>query len=489
MLANGSINVTLYVHSHMPINTGPELKSSFEYVSTRSDAEASIATNELNSTPEVVEKADILVAGSLAIDLACDYAPFGSKHADITPKLNTSNPSIINQSLGGVGHNVALAASYLGSSVLFCSVVSDDLSGRAALSSLKKKSGIQPEGIQVLGSAAGTRTAQYVAINDAKKDLMVAMADMSILELSSDYLNFAGFWEPLISRTRPNWVVVDANWSVPVLDKWISLAKQHNAKVAFEPVSTAKSLRLFAASHNQRSSTIPTSSFDSSSLTPAIINSSTVIPNNKIDLITPNSYELTEIYAAAREAHLFESSAWWEIIDSLSLPSSGSRERLVSLTSRDLVDRGIPQQSIQLLPYLPCILTKLGQNGVLLTQILKPGDERLTHPDHAKYVLGRTVVHENSDDKSNSGIGGVYMRLFPPAEVVGDKAVVSVNGAGDTLLGVVVAGLAKSGQNGNYGGLSRLENIIPVAQRASERTLRSYDAVSAEIKGLAPFLD
>jgi len=37
--------------------------------------------------------------------------------------------------------------------------------------------------------------------------------------------------------------------------------------------------------------------------------------------------------------------------------------------------------------------------------------------------------------------GGVYMRLFPPVEVVED--IVSVNGVGDTFLGVLVVGLAK----------------------------------------------
>lgn len=99
--------------------------------------------------PELPEDADVLVAGSLAIDLSCDYSPFGSELAQVAPVPHTSNPAIIGQSLGGVGHNVAVAASYVGSDVIFCSVVADDLSGRAALASLTKE-GLTNTGIQVL---------------------------------------------------------------------------------------------------------------------------------------------------------------------------------------------------------------------------------------------------------------------------------------------------------------------------------------------------
>lgn len=90
-----------------------------------------------------------MVAGSLAIDLSCDFAPFGNKQVQVAPVPHTSNPAVIGQSLGGVGHNVALAANYVGSDVLFCSVVADDLSGRTALASLEKE-GLSTAGVQIL---------------------------------------------------------------------------------------------------------------------------------------------------------------------------------------------------------------------------------------------------------------------------------------------------------------------------------------------------
>ncbi|KAL1982996.1 hypothetical protein VTN96DRAFT_611 [Rasamsonia emersonii] len=408
-----------------------------------------------------VEKADVLVAGSLAIDFSCDYAPLGDRRKEISPFPHTSNPAIIGQSLGGVGHNVALAARYAGSSVLFCSAVADDLSGRAALSALEKEN-LSTKGVQTLPPSLGVRTAQYVAVNDAKKDLVVAMADMGIMELPEHDFNFDNFWDPILARTKPNWVVVDANWSAGVLAKWISCAKYHGARVAFEPVSTAKSTRIFSKDRSGG----------------AVIGPSDTVPNHKLNLAAPNRLELASMYTTARENGLFDSSGWWNVIDALGMSSSGSRDRLISITSKAIVDEGLPQQSIQLLPFIPCILTKLGPQGVLLTQLLQPNDPRLTSADSAPYILSRAT--------DNSLIGGVYMRLFPPETVLADKDVVSVNGAGDTLLGVVMAGLAMKSETKQ---VKRLEDIIPVAQKASLKTLQSPDSVSVDIRGLRTLLE
>ena len=86
--------------------------------------------------------ADILVYGSVAMDLSCNYIP-QSHCADassevesirlnegVSPQLHTSNVATITPSVGGVGHNVALAAQRAGDgkvSVRLCSVVANDL--------------------------------------------------------------------------------------------------------------------------------------------------------------------------------------------------------------------------------------------------------------------------------------------------------------------------------------------------------------------------
>ncbi|KAJ5605831.1 hypothetical protein N7510_008612 [Penicillium lagena] len=411
---------------------------------------------EIPTTPhEPVARTDILVAGSLAIDLSCDYTPFGDERAQVAPLPHTSNPAAIGQSLGGVGHNVALAANYIGGNVLFCSVVADDLSGRAALSALEKE-GLSTAGIQVLPATPGTRTAQYIAVNDANKELLVAMADMGIFEFPENQLDFDGFWEPLLQRTQPRWVVVDANWRAELLAKWTTLARKYGARVAFEPVANAKSRRLFGRD---------------SSGAGATIGPEHTLPNHAISLACPNRLELAAMHGAARDASLFDSPGWWRLIDAMGLSPAGSRDRLVALTSPALVDEGLPQQSLQLLPFIPCILTKLGSAGAFLTQLLPPGDARLTDPDAASYILART------SPSADVPFGGVYMRLFPPEAVIQPSDVVSVNGAGDTLLGVLIAGLARSES-------ARVEDILPVAQEASRRTLASPGGVSADLVGL-----
>ena len=414
-------------------------------ISVTSRADQATSETELGHSPRKdplkhLAKADVLVAGSLAIDLSCDFAP--TEVNSTTPALHTSNRAIIGQSLGGVGHNVAIAAKYLDSSVLYCSVVGDDLSGQTALTSLRQE-GLSTSGIKVLPASSGARTAQYVAVNDAKKDLVVAMADMGIMELPEQTLDFDGFWEPMMSRAQPQWAVVDANWNAEVLGKWVALAKKHGARVAFEPVSTAKSGRLFRSA----------------------IGPSDCVPNHSINLAAPNQLELAAMYMAAREGGLFDSEGWWHLIDAMRMPASGSRERLVAMTSAMLVNQGIPQQSIQLLPFIPCIVTKLGPQGVLLAQLLRPGDARLTSPESAPYILSRASTAEG-------GVGGVYLRLFPPAAVLEEAEIVSVNGAGDTLLGAVVTGLARG---------RAVEEVIPGAQKASLLTLQQAGGVSEAI--------
>ena len=318
----------------------------------------------------------MIVAGSLAIDLSCDYLPTNTPAASHQPQPHTSNPASVRQSLGGVGQNIATALHYLKTSVRLCSSVADDIAGSTALRMLADR-GLQTSGMQKLST--GFRTAQYIAINDAHKNLVLAMADMKILE--DTHGDFDTLWKPQVEACKPKWLVIDANWDPTVLRKWIEVARTIGAKVAYEPVSVMKSRRIFPTKH------------------PGL----TTVPNNSISLATPNALELASMHEAATVAGLFERADWWHTIDSIGLPSSGSRDRLVSLTSGALVDRGVPQQSIRLLPFIPSILTTLGQQGVLMTQMLRPGDDRLTSPTSAPYILSRST--DGSDF-----VSGVYMR-------------------------------------------------------------------------------
>ena len=366
------------------------------------------------------------------------------------PQLHTSNPASITQTLGGVGQNVATALHHLGSSLRLCSSVADDVAGSTALNILAER-GLPTAGIQTRGQ--GARTAQYVAINDAQRHLMIAMADMNILEDTSE--DFDSLWKPHFDACKPKWLVVDANWHSNTLRKWLHVGKASGGKVAFEPVSAAKSRRAFSAQLRSDASRA-------------------AVPNHLIDLATPNALELSSMHDAASDAGLFDREDWWRTIDSIGLSSSGSRDKLVSVTSSLLVDQGAPQQSIRLLPFIPCILTTLGEQGVLMTQMLRPGEGRLLSPDAAPYILSRST-------DGNDVVGGVYMRLFPPVEDVSSNEIISVNGVGDTFLGVLIAGLTKEKPR-------NIVDLIDIAQRGSVMTLKSKESVSPQLSILQNLL-
>ena len=383
----------------------------------------------------------IIVAGALAVDYSCDYAPLDSSATSSSPQLQTSNPARITQTLGGVAHNVARAAHYLGSNVRLCSAVCDDLSGRSALAQLAAEN-FDTRGIVTLPSVE-SNTAQYVAVNDLNRDLMVAMADMRILEtLPVDEETLL----PL-TQAKPKIVVVDANWPSTSLNTWLTRAKELAATTAFEPVSVAKSIGLFSSWH------------------PSDLRA---FPNHLVDIATPNAFELAALHRHAQEKDFFSTPSWWSVIDSLGITSQGARAQFALATSPALVDQGIPQQSIQLLPFIPTLLTKLGPQGVLMTQLLHAEDPRLVDADAAPYILSRSK-------NGSKEVGGVYMRLFPPAEVLRDGEIVSVNGVGDTFLGTLVTGLVDG---------RRVEDCVMAAQKAAALTLRSAQSVNPELAHL-----
>ena len=411
------------------------------------------------------QKSNVFVAGILAVDYACDHQPRSDAASAL--EMHTSNPARIVQSLGGVGHNVARAASLMGGDVRFCSAVGDDLSGKAAMEALSAEK-LSNTAVKVLPTESARRTAQYISVNEQNKDLTIAMADMSILNLpeagKEDIIAqaFDDCWLPQLEESRPTHVVIDANWPPQYLSRWFEAAKSVDAHVTFEPVSNAKAITPFqlpALPGHKQSETL------------------SAFPHSSIQLSTPNSYELSAMHSAAHSRGFFERQDWWEVIDSLGIPSTGARVAMSLATSPELVDQGIPQQSIRLLPFISTICTKLGSKGVLVTQLLSAGDPRLTSGAHAPFILSRCT----NGTEGTLGVGGVYMRLFPPAEEVKPEDIVSVNGVGDTFAGTLVAELAKAKAEGKNKGV---EDCIDIAQKAAVLTLKSSEAVNPAISTL-----
>ncbi|RCI15100.1 hypothetical protein L249_6827 [Ophiocordyceps polyrhachis-furcata BCC 54312] len=385
---------------------------------------------------KVDASSDVLVAGAVAVDLTCDPVNV----TDGAPRPCTSNPARIAQSVGGVGYNVALAAHLVSNNtrVRFCSMVADDVAGSTVLSSLRA-SGLDTSHVQTLQqqSHPDARTAQYVAVNDDKGSLVIAMADMAIFSQHSA----PDQWASVTATTAPKWLVVDSNWNPRGIREWLAVGKEYGVKTALEPVSVAKSRSLFCPQ--------------------AGMAKLGVFPHASLHVATPNSYELEAMNAAARDNGYLELGDWFGVIDSLQM--RGARDKFVRLTSPELVAAGVPVQSVQLLPYIPTILTKLGSRGVLLTALLGRDDPLLRDADADEYILTRAAA-------GHSSVGGVYMRLFPAVERL--QQVVSVNGAGDTFLGVLMSGLAQGG---------RVENLVDTAQRGAVLSLKCREAVSPDL--------
>ena len=282
-----------------------------------------------------------------------------------------------------------------------------------------------------------SRTAQYVAVNDSSRNLVLAMADMGIFTQHS----FPDQWRAAVANAPPKWLVVDANWNAKSIREWISIGKEHNSRVAFEPVSMVKSKGLFPTQKG--------------------LSKLDVFPHASVDLASPNSYELSAMYQSAKDNGYLDDYAWFEIIDAFGM--TGARDRFVRLTSPALTDAGVPFQSVSLLPYIPTLLTKLGSDGVLLTTLLGRDDPLLRDENADEYLLARA-------SPTHPSAGGIYMRLFPRVETVTD--VVSVNGVGDTFLGVLISGLAQGGS---------VEKLVDVAQQGAVLTLRSAHSVSPNL--------
>lgn len=288
----------------------------------------------------------------------------------------------------------------------------------------------------------GSRSAQYVAVNDGKKDLVIAMADMGIFK---DY-PLPHHWQDTVAEIKPKWLVVDGNWSHEQLRTWLQAGRDAGSQIVFEPVSVEKSRGLFCREKG--------------------LHKLRLFPDPSVTLASPNQYELAAMHQAAQENEYFESTEWFDIIDSFSM--RGARDKFVHLAGQDLTDAGVPIQSVQLLPYIPTLLTKLGSKGVLMTAILGKDDPRLRDRDEEEYILSRAPP-------THPSVGGIYMRLFPAAEKVQD--IVSVNGVGDTFLGVLVAGIAQGG---------RTDKLINVAQKGAVLSLQWPGSVSpnvAKLKG------
>lgn len=385
-----------------PESTGikPSTRLSKAHLTRGSSLTGSVTYRQPQS--HIVEKADIVVVGSIALDSTSTLS---------TTVMGDSNPGATASSIGGVGHNVSLAAKYATkerSHVRLVSVVGDDLAGRSLLSQLKD-SGFDVSGIKV---ETGT-TAQYTSIHKPSGDLMVACADMSIVEQ-----DFSEHIASQIRSSMPSVVVLDCNLSPDVLGKTLHLLQQEfpSTKVIVEPTSAPKAARI-GGKHLR------------------------VWPHHTISMATPTATELDSMFSAFSSQELFSDyDEWFPLVDSLGLDAS-FRDLVAKIAAlKPLVDQGVLQQLLQILPYIPNLAIKLGAKGVLSVSINRNVSDYKSIPTTSPFApetitsKGRRYT-ENGESKTL----GVVVQYYPIPKENENLTIKNVTGAGDLLVGYLAA--------------------------------------------------
>ncbi len=147
----------------------------------------------------------------------------------------TSNPGTVHRSVGGVAANIATNLARLAVPVSLASAVGDDGGSGVVLAGLVG-AGVDTRGVLVRPEA---RTASYIAVLDSSGELVVAVADMSVIDGLgagwvddiADVLGGADVW------------VLDANLSDEALSAVLA-RRRDGVLVAADPASAPKALRL-----------------------------------------------------------------------------------------------------------------------------------------------------------------------------------------------------------------------------------------------------
>lgn len=381
--------------------------------------------------------------------------------------MNESNPGTISTSIGGVGYNVALAHMYakqsqkLGSKSRFVSAVGDDIVGASILRHVDR-SGIDISGIKVF---AEEKSAQYVAHIDFEGHLTLATADMRIFESKE----FAKYAKKQVESAKPKIIVVDCNLLPEGLDAVFEAAAALEVppKVIVEPTSAPKLSRMIQVNSGKLK----------------------VFPNNIILLVTPTVEELGQIHDSFARREFFDDyDAWFPMLDLLGIDSQ-FREKMASLALKNkamktMLDKGVIQQAVQILPYIPNILVKLGSQGCALISLNTNVEDYKSVPTTSKFRPSFTLISQGRKYEEGKTLGVTIEHFDVPTENANLK-VVNVTGAGDSLLGYLTALLIKTDWLTN--GIELLEQEwgkwegIYKAQIASGKTIESTDAVSAKI--------
>lgn len=407
----------------------------------------------------VDEPISTLFIGLVAQDTIC------SIHGSISD--GDSNPARIESSIGGVGFNIALAHHYsvrsksLPVRSRLLTAVGKDTVGQSIIDHISDTQ-MDVDGIKVVDKA---KTAQYVATLKQDGSLALAAADMLIMESTE----FIDHFKLEIQKIKPKIVVVDCNLSFLGLNSVLQAVSslEEVPRLIVEPTSAPK-LRCLAK------------------VDPSNIK---VFPQNTISLITPTANELSNIHDSFNEMGFFDDfDSWFPLLDLIGMNSLflNQMESLArkNAVMRKLLEQGIVQQAMKILPYIPNILVKLGSDGCVFFSLNTNINDYNSVPTTSAFKPSFTLISHGKDHGMNKTLG-VTMEHFAVPPENRNISIVNETGAGDTLLGYLTSSLSQNDWLTNEIVLLEQEwgkwEGIYKSQVASGKTLQSSESVSKEI--------
>jgi pseudouridine kinase len=171
--------------------------------------------------------AEVVVVGAACLDVK------GRPLGDIV--AGTSNPGVVQISVGGGARNVAENLARLGTPTALLSVVCQDDFGRTIMRQTEH-AGVDTDHMLI---SCEQHSAAYMALQSAERALLVALDDTTAISaLTPEYISDHA---SLLEQARM--VVIDANVPLETAETLLAICRAAGIPVALEPVAYAPALR------------------------------------------------------------------------------------------------------------------------------------------------------------------------------------------------------------------------------------------------------
>ncbi|KAJ3239662.1 hypothetical protein HDU78_002750 [Chytriomyces hyalinus] len=371
----------------------------------------------------------IAVIGATNLDIVSKFSASASKEK--------SAEGSVSFSLGGVGRNIAEACWRSGGDPYFVSAIGSDPAGDIVQAKLKEIC-MPMTGIEAIENAT---TGCYNGILDSSGNPLSGVADMKIHDLvgnstSSDSRKELSW---ILKDKKPQYIAVDANISAQALKDVVNYSEDQgfNVTTVYEPTSVPKCTKIISLIKD--SSNSPEEAWKRIKAT--------------FQVITPNVAEVAAMLQHARSLNLLPQ----EYEHEFPVP-----DQFTLISTDDGPVHAVMNGAIALSTLFRVVVVKLGRAGAFIVsrQVSLPlcsqNAEMVTFPG------GFSMIHVPSLHKE-----GV--------------PVVSVTGAGDSLVGAMVSALARKGVVGKSMDGTALTEAVCEGMEAAAWSLRTWDAVSERV--------